>query len=174
MEYGMLYQSNRTLLFCLLLFFFSFNVFALIEYEYDENRFFCIDKDEEAVIRLVIKNGNEVKDEYNLVYSAADSTVRDFRFITSNGNRYLFVEYDHGAFATMRQNEKVDLYVFMITDSKFNLVRIINLRDISYNPRTSEFYANRRMSYFYNEKKHSIELFDQIYGDLVLTEIHSL
>jgi hypothetical protein len=141
--------------------------------------FFFIEKDNEAISHLILKTNTKKSDDYSMPSGAPDSMVKHFLFFKKNNNQYLLVEFDWGSLGTMTRREYVDLYIFHITDQKLKLIKIINIKDIQYDGRTRQYYADRDLSYFYDEKNNSIVLFGEVFnnrneGKIIQLESYSL
>jgi hypothetical protein len=166
-------KNKKTICFILFFSICSYYAYSLFEFEFGGKFIFSIEKDCEAVIHLMLKHNNNIKDEYTM-QGAPNAMVKNFDFFEWNRTMYILIIFDHGSLGTMTEIEMVDILIFKINNDKIDLVKKINLKNIVYDGKTKNFYFYRNLSYFHDKKKNVIILFDDIEGKIVSVETHSI
>jgi len=161
------------LLFVLLFFTCLYNANSLFEVEYRNNLVFSIEKDSEAVTHFKIKNNGNIEDEYTMS-GASDAMIINFDFFEWNDNMYVLIVFDNGSLGTTTQIEIVDMFIFNITNNRFNLINEINLKNIVYDGKTKSYYSHKNLSYYLNRNENTIILFTETDGKIVIVETYSI
>lgn len=166
-----MYLNNKINIFNFVFLFITSFFYADVSYYYTSTECLEISKDSEANTHLVLYNNSKKTAEYVLVNLGPDAKIISSFIKYIENKTILFVQYDYGSFGTHSFNQLSDLYIFDITDGSFNLLKTINLVDITYNGTSKEYTSTKKISYLIDDRINSINLFDEVNGEMIVLEV---